>query len=265
MKNKLTTIDATALPVIEWKGARVVTTETLAAGYGSDVKSIQMNLANHKARFIEGEHYFKLEGDELRQLKNCPNSIGSVNKHARNLILWTEKGAARMSKIVDSDEAWSFFEKMEDAYFRQVQAVPADPTAMGFPNFLDPVSSALAWAEAKKESTQLSVELKEVKRTKSQISRKREASALGKLSAATRKNRELAERLGESAKQATVTAVQNLTGKEYSPWPMRKWCKEHGVVPDVAPDQRYGEVKAWPAGAWLEAHGVDLKKLFGVK
>lgn len=118
MKNKLTTIDATALPVIEWKGARVVTTETLAAGYGSDVKSIQMNLANHKARFIEGEHYFKLEGDELRQLKNCPNSIGSVNKYARNLILWTEKGAARMSKIVDSDEAWSFFEKMEDAYFR---------------------------------------------------------------------------------------------------------------------------------------------------
>lgn len=118
MKNKLTTIDATALPVIEWKGVRVVTTETLASGYGSDVKSIQMNLANHKARFIKGEHYFKLEGDELRQLKNCPNSIGSVNKHARNLILWTEKGAARMSKIVDSDEAWSFFEKMEDAYFR---------------------------------------------------------------------------------------------------------------------------------------------------
>ncbi len=118
MKNKLTTIDATALPVIEWKGVRVVTTETLAAGYGSDVKSIQMNLANHKTRFINGEHYFKLEGDELRQLKNCPNSIGSVNKHARNLILWTEKGAARMSKIVDSDEAWSFFEKMEDAYFR---------------------------------------------------------------------------------------------------------------------------------------------------
>lgn len=102
-------------------------------------------------------------------------------------------------------------------------------------------------------------------RTKSQISRKREASALGKLSAATRKNRELAERLGESAKQATLTAVQNLTGKEYSPWPMRKWCKQHGVVPDVAPDQRYGEVKAWPAGAWLEVHGVDLKKLLGVK
>ncbi|WP_413493789.1 ORF6N domain-containing protein [Morganella psychrotolerans] len=122
MKNKLLTIDASDLPVIEWKGARVVTTETLAAGYSSDVKSIQMNLANHKARFIEGDHYFKLEGDELRQFKNLPNSIGVVSKHTSQQILWTEKGAARMSKIVDSDEAWSFFEKMEDAYFRPAPA-----------------------------------------------------------------------------------------------------------------------------------------------
>ncbi|HBC7441675.1 TPA: ORF6N domain-containing protein [Morganella morganii] len=265
MKNKLTTIDATALPVIEWKGVRVVTTETLAVGYGADAKNIQDNFSNNKDRFVEGKHYFKLEGEELQSFKSYPDNFGLVNKFARHVYLWTERGAARHAKMLETDEAWSFFEKMEDAYFRQVQAVPADPTAMGLPNFLDPVSSALAWAEAKKESTQLSVELKEVKRTKSQISRKREASALGKLSAVTRKNRELAERLGESAKQATVTAVQNLTGKEYSPWPMRKWCKEHGVVPDVAPDQRYGEVKAWPAGAWLEAHGVDLKKLFGVK
>ncbi|AVK38467.1 ORF6N domain-containing protein [Morganella morganii] len=264
MKNKLTTIDATTLPVIEWKGVRVVTTETLAAGYGATSQQITNNFNRNKNRFEEGKHYFRAEGDDVEILRNSLRGV-QISSKARSLYLWTERSAARHAKMLETDEAWSFFEKMEDAYFRQVQAVPADPTAMGLPNFLDPVSSALAWAEAKKESTQLSVELKEVKRTKSQISRKREASALGKLSAATRKNRELAERLGESAKQATVTAVQNLTGKEYSPWPMRKWCKEHGVVPDVAPDQRYGEVKAWPAGAWLEAHGVDLKKLFGVK
>ncbi|XKD93663.1 ORF6N domain-containing protein [Morganella morganii] len=137
---------------------RVVTTETLAAGYGATTRQLINNFNRNKERF-------------------------------------------------------------EDAYFRPVQIVRADPTAMGLPNFLDPVSSALARAEAKKESTRLSVELKEVKRTKSQISRKREASALGKLSAATRKNRELAERLGESTKQATITTVQNLTGKEYNPYP----------------------------------------------
>lgn len=118
MKNKLTTIDATALPVIEWKGVRVVTTETLAAGYGSEEKNIRMNFANNKNRFIDGVHFFTLTGDELREFKNKANDIGSVGKQAKSCTLWTEKGAARMSKIVDSDEAWSFFEKMEDAYFR---------------------------------------------------------------------------------------------------------------------------------------------------
>lgn len=265
MKNELITIDNNNLPIIEWKGVRVVTTETLATGYGSDVKSIQMNLANHKARFIEGEHFFKLEGGELQQLKRLPNTIGLVSKYTSQQILWTEKGSARMSKIVDTDEAWSFFEKMEEAYFRPTRTVTADPTAMGLPDFLDPVSSALAWAEAKKESTQLIIELKEAKRTKSQISRSREASALGKLSAATRKNRELAERLGESVKHATITAVQNVTDIKYSPYPMRKWCKEREVDVEVVPDSRFGHVKSWPAEAWLEVHGVDIKKLFGVK
>lgn len=116
--SELITIDANRLPVIEWKGVRVVTTETLAAGYGASAKNIQDNLLNNKSRFIDGVHYFKLEGDELRQFKKVPDNIGLVSKHTSQQILWTEKGAARMSKIVDSDEAWSFFEKMEDAYFR---------------------------------------------------------------------------------------------------------------------------------------------------
>ncbi|MEY0256607.1 ORF6N domain-containing protein, partial [Morganella morganii] len=118
MKNKLTTIDATALPVIEWKGVRVVTTETLAAGYGVDETNIRMNLSNNRGRFIEGVHVITLKSDDLKQFRNQVKDIYSVNKHTTSLTLWTEKGAARMSKIVDSDEAWSFFEKMEDAYFR---------------------------------------------------------------------------------------------------------------------------------------------------
>ncbi|CCW31035.1 conserved hypothetical protein [Xenorhabdus nematophila F1] len=102
-------------------------------------------------------------------------------------------------------------------------------------------------------------------RTKSQISRSREAHALGKLSAATRKCRELEERLGESTKHATVTAVQNATEKEYNYAPLRKWCRENNIEVVKVPDTRYGHVKSWPAEAWLAVHGVDLKKLFGKK
>lgn len=150
--SELITIDTNSLPVIEWKGVRVVTTETLAAGYGVDEANIRNNLSRNKERFIEGVHCHTVSGDELKDLR-VTNSYAQISNKARSVTLWTEKGAARMSKIVDSDEAWSFFEKMEDAYFRPIQVVQADPTAMGLPNFLDPVSSALAWAEAKKKAT----------------------------------------------------------------------------------------------------------------
>lgn len=265
MKNELITIDNNNLPIIEWKGVRVVTTETLAAGYGATDKMITNNFSRNKNRFVEGKHYFEVKGEELQEIKKLPSLRGVVNKHTSQQILWTERGAARHAKMLETDPAWSFFEKMEEAYFRPIQTVTADPTEMGLPNFLDPVSSALAWAEAKKESTQLSIELKEAKRTKSQISRSREASALGKLSAVTRKNRELTERLGESVKHATVTAVQNVTGTEYNAYPMRKWCKSQGIEAEYAPCPRFGRVRSWPAEAWLEVHGVDIKKLFGVK
>nr|WP_232733433.1 BRO family protein [Serratia marcescens] len=102
-------------------------------------------------------------------------------------------------------------------------------------------------------------------RTKSQISRKREASALGKLSAATRKCRELEERLGESVKHATITKVEGMTGGEYKFVDLRRWCKANGVTAVDVPDPRYGSVKSWPAGAWLDVYGINLKTLFGEK
>ncbi|WP_426576849.1 hypothetical protein ACP179_21520 [Xenorhabdus stockiae] len=102
-------------------------------------------------------------------------------------------------------------------------------------------------------------------RTKSQISRSREASALGKLSVATRKCRELEERLGESTKHSTITSVFRATEKEYKYAALRKWCRENNMEATDVPDPRYGSVKSWPAEAWLAVYGVDLKKLFGKK
>lgn len=113
-------VDPDMLPVIEWKGFRVVTTETLARGYGTDEVNIRVNLKNNRTRFVEGVHMFTVEGDELRSLR-VNNINAQISNMIRSLTLWTEKGAARMSKIVDTDEAWDFFEQMETAYFHPVQ------------------------------------------------------------------------------------------------------------------------------------------------
>ncbi|ENT3909961.1 P22AR C-terminal domain-containing protein, partial [Escherichia coli] len=42
------------------------------------------------------------------------------------LILWTERGAARHAKMLETDQAWDVFEKLEDCYFSPGKAVQAE-------------------------------------------------------------------------------------------------------------------------------------------
>ena len=97
----------------------VITTELLAHLYGTKNKNISDNFLNNTTRFMPGKHYFKIEKTELREFKNRPETIGLVGKNARSLILWTERGAARHAKMLETDQAWEVFEKLEDCYFSQ--------------------------------------------------------------------------------------------------------------------------------------------------
>ena len=106
------------LQTIEYADNRVLTTQQLAEVYETDVKNIQMNFKRNKRRFVEGKHYHLLKGEDLKAFKNSPTLSGSVDKHATQLILWTEKGADRHSKILDTDKAWEQFDNLEETYFR---------------------------------------------------------------------------------------------------------------------------------------------------
>lgn len=105
------------LPPMAWQQAKVITTDLLARLYGTQSKRIQDNYQNNASRFVEGKHYFRLEGEALREFKNYPEIIGVVQKNTRHMILWTERGAARHAKMLDTSEAWEVFEKLEDCYF----------------------------------------------------------------------------------------------------------------------------------------------------
>ncbi|ELN2576908.1 ORF6N domain-containing protein [Enterobacter kobei] len=142
--------DIGAVPVIEWCGVRVVTTDTLAKGYGVPENTIHKNLSNNRDRFVEDVHIFTLKGVALKAFRNHLNDIHSVNKHTSSLTLWTERGAARMSKIIDSDQAWAFFEKMEDSYFSR-----SGGGRPGVPDFADPAAAARAWADEYEEKLRI--------------------------------------------------------------------------------------------------------------
>ena len=105
--------------VVEFSNERVLTTQQLAEVYETDVKNIQTNFNRNKDRFIEGKHYYILQGEELKNFKiSLPTESRQPLKFAPQLILWTEKGADRHCKILDTDKAWEQFDNLEDTYFR---------------------------------------------------------------------------------------------------------------------------------------------------
>lgn len=104
---------------LEFKSQRIMTTKVLAQEFGTSKDNIKTNFNRNKERFIEGKHYYQLQGDELKEFKRIVTGSNDPSiKFASELTLWTEKGAARHAKILETDEAWEVFEELEDTYFK---------------------------------------------------------------------------------------------------------------------------------------------------
>ncbi|MDM9014233.1 ORF6N domain-containing protein [Escherichia coli] len=128
-----TQISVETLSPITHNQIPVITTELLAQLYRTEINNIKVNYTRNSERFVEGKHFFKVVGAELKNLRvtlsNSQNLQPSlrglqISPKARSLILWTERGAARHAKMLETDQAWDVFERLEDCYFRQ-----KDPSA----------------------------------------------------------------------------------------------------------------------------------------
>lgn len=120
-----TQISVETLSPITHNQIPVITTELLAQLYCTEINNIKVNYTRNSERFVEGKHFFKVVGDELKNLRvTLSNSQNPISPKARSLILWTERGAARHAKMLETDQAWDVFERLEDCYFRQ-----KDPSA----------------------------------------------------------------------------------------------------------------------------------------
>lgn len=121
-----------SFPPLSYQDVPVLTTGMLAQAYEVEARRIRQNFANNRERFVEGKHFFILSGNDLRAFKNSVENFDSVRiaKNVNALTLWTERGAARNAKMLDSDRAWDVFELLEETFFRVVR--PASPTPDDF-------------------------------------------------------------------------------------------------------------------------------------
>ncbi|WP_461614337.1 ORF6N domain-containing protein [Clostridium sp. Marseille-QA1073] len=152
---------------LEFKNQRIMTTRTLAEQYGTNEQNISKNFTRNSERFIEGKHYFRLEGEELKQFKGYVLNDESL-KFVSVLYLWTEKGAARHAKILDTDEAWEVYEALEETYFRvkdnNIAINQLSPELQMFKQIFDSVAQQqLEQQQIKKEITQTKEEVQAIR------------------------------------------------------------------------------------------------------
>lgn len=106
-----------ALKQVTHKEQRVLTTSQLAESYETESKIISNNFNRNSERFIEGVHYYKLEGEILKEYKLTNPQIDESSK-INCLYLWTEKGCLLHAKSLNTDKAWQVYEMLVDTYFR---------------------------------------------------------------------------------------------------------------------------------------------------
>lgn len=122
--SSLAQINDTQVSIINFKSVPVITTAMLADFYGTEPIRIQQNQHENKQRFVEGKHFFKIVGQELKEFVTSLKLVANfppISNKTRSLILWTERGAARHAKMLDTDQAWEVFEQLEDYYFVRIK------------------------------------------------------------------------------------------------------------------------------------------------
>ena len=116
---------------IEYHGQPVLTTNQIADAYGCSVQNVRYDFHYNKKQFVEGVHYFKLEGDALSEFKANYNEartsyvpFAPFSKMASCLYLWTKEGLIRFCKIINTKTAWDVFKVLESAYFEKFNQIP---------------------------------------------------------------------------------------------------------------------------------------------
>ena len=132
----------------------VITTKTLAEVYECNEKQIKQNYNNNKDKFIEGKHYYKLQGEKLKKLR-VENFDLQISPMTRELYLWTKRGASRHCKMLGTDKAWEMFDTLEENYFNpKPQLTKHDQAILNIINSRTDLEKALAIKDFEKVVTE---------------------------------------------------------------------------------------------------------------
>ena len=128
----------------------------------------------------------------------------------------------------------------------------------------DPIERAKKWIEEEKQKQLAIQERDHAIATKAEIGSRREATAMGRLSAKVKEVEKLKTQLDSSTGFATIKKVQSLTGGTYDTYALRRHSKANGLEIQKAEDANYGSVNSYHKDAWLAVYNINLSSIRGV-
>ena len=127
----------------------------------------------------------------------------------------------------------------------------------------DPIERAKKWIEEEKQKQLVIQERDHAIATKAEIGSRREATAMGRLSAKVKEVEKLKTQLDNSTGFATIKKVQSLTGGTYDTYELRRYSKTNHLEIQKAEDANYGSVNSYHKDAWLAVYNINLSSICG--
>lgn len=161
--------------------------------------------------------------------------------------------------------AMSYSYELQAQVFDRMTAMEQHIAAQNLPSYAidDPIERAKKWIEEEKQKQLVIQERDHAIATKAEIGSRREATAMGRLSAKVKEVEKLKTQLDSSTGFATIKKVQALTGGTYDTYALRRHSKANGLEIQKAEDANYGSVNSYHKDAWLAVYSINLSNLNG--
>ncbi|ETK22296.1 ORF6N domain-containing protein [Pseudomonas sp. FH1] len=107
------TIHQTQLPIVEYRGQRVVTLAMIDQVHERPDDTAGRNFREHRDRLIDGADYFVLSRSQNSEIRGLEQDVPN-----RGLIVLTEQGYLMLVKSLTDDLAWTVQRQLVSNYFR---------------------------------------------------------------------------------------------------------------------------------------------------
>ena len=161
--------------------------------------------------------------------------------------------------------AMSYSYELQAQVFDRMTAMEQHIAAQNLPSYAieDPIERAKKWIEEEKQKQLVIQERDHAIATKAEIGSRREATAMGRLSAKVKEIESLKVQLDKSLDFASIKSVEIATGRKFGWHALKKWSKSNSSEIKTIPDPNFGEVKTYHKDAWLAVYNINLSSIRG--